>query len=496
MPPPNITYSTAITIPSLPFSLTTSASDAGITYDLWYKYTPTNWEVISVFGYGTYRPFTILYRSVDGVPSDFPGDVQTPSGVNVPVTVSVEAGEICFIKFDRNGASGSTADLTIDIIAHSPQSYPDGSLMINDDTYGFSGAILSPTTGNVLKFIENFPAGEEGDSLTVSEGGQVLVENYNDDSVKLYDKHLTLITSIPVEHTPITGSMGDIIALHTSNPKFYIGLKGTGSNPARFATISIAGIINSWTFLPVAGLTSIAVNSNETILYITGQSTSMGFVKRWDLVNNVFLSDFPHPAGLSLVYVLKNDNVVISTMDTVAHIATIKEYNNAGTLLHTYTFTNKGSVRIKHAIDNPVSIWSWFEEYSSGISTFINLRLSDGVHLQEFSKVQFESGVYQGDETPTPTDRFGHSFSCPIFVLYEGGPANGNGGGNGGGNGEPPPSGSAMLAQLPVEVLGLLYGPTGIYFINPDKATWHDSYYNDIEKKIPNPTIRTALLGE
>ena len=37
---------------------------------------------------------------------------------------------------------------------------------------------------------------------------------------------------------------------------------------------------------------------------------------------------------------------------------------------------------------------------------------------------------------------------------------------------------------------------SGIYFINPDKATKHDSYYGDIELKIPNPTIKTALIGE
>ncbi len=38
--------------------------------------------------------------------------------------------------------------------------------------------------------------------------------------------------------------------------------------------------------------------------------------------------------------------------------------------------------------------------------------------------------------------------------------------------------------------------PSGLYFINPAKATRHDSYYGGIEKKIPNPTIKTALIGE
>lgn len=47
---------------------------------------------------------------------------------------------------------------------------------------------------------------------------------------------------------------------------------------------------------------------------------------------------------------------------------------------------------------------------------------------------------------------------------------------------------------------------SGIYFINPKKAEWHDSYYGDrtdplnpgpgIERKIPDPTIRLPLLGD
>lgn len=37
---------------------------------------------------------------------------------------------------------------------------------------------------------------------------------------------------------------------------------------------------------------------------------------------------------------------------------------------------------------------------------------------------------------------------------------------------------------------------SGIYTIEPNKVLRHDSYYQDIERKIPDPTIRTALIGE
>jgi hypothetical protein len=35
---------------------------------------------------------------------------------------------------------------------------------------------------------------------------------------------------------------------------------------------------------------------------------------------------------------------------------------------------------------------------------------------------------------------------------------------------------------------------SGIYYISPDKT--HDSLYNATEKKIPDPVIRTAIIGE
>jgi hypothetical protein len=37
---------------------------------------------------------------------------------------------------------------------------------------------------------------------------------------------------------------------------------------------------------------------------------------------------------------------------------------------------------------------------------------------------------------------------------------------------------------------------SGLYFLNYGKAQYHDSYYNSVELKIPDPTIKTAFLGE
>jgi hypothetical protein len=61
---------------------------------------------------------------------------------------------------------------------------------------------------------------------------------------------------------------------------------------------------------------------------------------------------------------------------------------------------------------------------------------------------------------------------------------------------------AAHFASLPPVVIPPVVVPlvtinyTGVYFIDPTKVAKHDSYYNAIEQKIPNPTMRTALIGE
>ena len=477
MPIPNTDYTTAIVIPSIPFNLTTTANDAGVTHDLWYKFTAPATEILSVYAFGNttgYAPLMMVYQEVAGFPEDLPNDLYNPSGQNTPVSFPVEIGVNYFIEINHTSSSFVTpADVTIDIIRHVPQDYPNESLMIPDDTWGFPGAILSPVTGEVLKFIHNFPAGEEGDSLDVSEGGQILTEDYINDSIKLYDKQLNFIVDIPTPYSPRPSSnIGDIKAQHSSSPKFYLGFSGLGLNPAFFRTVSLTGVLGTIYVLPNAGLTAIAVNQAETIAYITGQSNSAGtYILRWDLINNVQLSNFTvTPVGTLQVFILKNDNIVVISYNSTTRVTTISEYDSSHNLLHSYTFPNLVNVRIKHATDNPLSIWCWFTVYPfNGMSRFIKLRLSDGVYLKDFSAVQFESGEYQGNDTLPATARFGHSFSCPMTILYEGGTA-------GGGGPEPTPPD-----------LG------GIYFINPAKS--HETYYT-AEKKIPNPTIKTALIGE
>jgi uncharacterized OB-fold protein len=56
--------------------------------------------------------------------------------------------------------------------------------------------------------------------------------------------------------------------------------------------------------------------------------------------------------------------------------------------------------------------------------------------------------------------------------------------------------GLAAGEEVTVTVTNTLKEISGVYYINPGKTGKHDSYYNDVEKKIPDPTVKTALIGE
>jgi hypothetical protein len=55
---------------------------------------------------------------------------------------------------------------------------------------------------------------------------------------------------------------------------------------------------------------------------------------------------------------------------------------------------------------------------------------------------------------------------------------------------------SICLIDTNKVIIGMGTSGGGIYYINSLKAARHDSYNNGVEKKIPDPVIRTALLGE
>lgn len=55
---------------------------------------------------------------------------------------------------------------------------------------------------------------------------------------------------------------------------------------------------------------------------------------------------------------------------------------------------------------------------------------------------------------------------------------------------------SHVVIQVVPTAISLLPDVSGLYYINPSKSGFHDSLYNLTEVRIPDPTIKTAFLGE
>lgn len=54
----------------------------------------------------------------------------------------------------------------------------------------------------------------------------------------------------------------------------------------------------------------------------------------------------------------------------------------------------------------------------------------------------------------------------------------------------------ARVSQNIVELILTKLELSGIYFINPKKSNYADSYNGGDNRKVPDPTVRTALIGE
>src|SRR5262245_20956150 len=143
--PSNTSFTNATDLGTLPASVSQNVHDSGTTYTVYYKLTaPTGAKVVSVFGFGdltTYKPSTSVYHGALPTP---PSWLNIAGGQNVPIQFPVDEGEVYYLKFTKNGTNPNPAQLTITAqVAPDASSFPDGAIVVNDDTVGLPLAVLS-----------------------------------------------------------------------------------------------------------------------------------------------------------------------------------------------------------------------------------------------------------------------------------------------------------------------------------------------------------------
>ena len=516
---------TAIQVTSLPFSATVAIVNERNA--IWYRYFSPVDQNISVLPCNPGTPsagdidYAILGEMLYSVPGIPPLISENQINGNSAVMWPLKANEYYFI----NLYSETAAPLNLSIITSPLESIQADDVMAStidpgsnkfDDYDGrWPYVWYHSTTGIVKHTTAKLPS---TNAMVMLSNGRFAVTTVRS-SLPAGFMFFIIYTSVS-DHTEIARIelFGNYIALGTDMTSFYTLQTdaGTGGDPVHIKKYDQNGVVDSTVrtvsggIFPFQWSHSCAASRDGAILYFIESSSTVMKIRRYDLVNNVELSLFPLPPKIDTydprprnVIVLADNTVVIDFNEfipTVPNYSTnhcVVHYSAGGTILRRIdfgTYINEGSFRdygvtdIFHTgFDETDKVWVVFEtieagsEVSDSPTRMYHVRkfqLSTGSVLVDWSTDVFALGPIGGGSGPvdlagtcnTPM-RFGSLEDVQFLAVLEPGA-------------EPP------VEPPIVSTIG------GIYYLNPAKATWHDSYYSGNERKIPNPTVRSALFGE
>lgn len=447
----NTSAAAAEEVPTLPTTICRSVRDA-TTNTVWFKLTYSGASVTvgsSSFG-ALSGGYVARQRVYDGLANAVAGtlyrDLSTGNTFQVPLAVPAFAGHVYYFKIEPNSASQDPAVLVFSLLSEIPQTAPVGSIAVNDDTDGFPLALLDAETGQVLRTIPDFPAGEDGHLLP---DGRLLVHSIGTIAggvgLFAYDDQFVLLAG------PLTVSFAAIRITSNRSNLFYVGAYTGGQwLVTTISPNSWEQGATTWELDPgdpgAADLIAIAVSLDNSTLYYAPGGSAEGRIARWDLTNDLTLSDLAAAfgggytlamgglgaAGSGDILVLPDTSIVVGYTNGVN--SKLRHYAANGTVLATYTYSNLLQ-HITHDGSNTDTVWLWFVNASDlGSSIFSKIDLTDGSVVQTTpSIVQYNRGEYNLPTTPDPSERFGHSPSCPFWMLAVAYDGDGDDGGDGDG---------------------------------------------------------------
>lgn len=481
MPPPNVSFATAVDIGALPVTTYSQAdiNDGGVNFTVYLKFTaPLSctmvWAWIKSGNVGVgYRPSVIPYDASEveiltensHIPSDVP---------NRPIQFPVIPGAIHYLEVVKNVDTAGPELITGQVkVVPNDTSIPLESIIVNGDEITQPCGVFSPSTDyRTIKFVKDVAIGEGG---CVTADGKVLFDNrvFGDRKVKLYDSNLAelgtndILAFAWIRNNRTTGWFW-ILVMETAGTSMLYKLDPTVLPLAK-------ALIATFTHGNSRG---ISVNSAETIAYFYPGSGNNLPIKRWDLTLDVAMADLAPSEGanfsiLDTLY-LSGDIIVAGWADNANNIARIKAYQPDGTVLNSVDFDsfeeNYGITRLALAPDSPTHFWVKLREVSipgaagvpTGRSVFKKIKTSDFSVITTRFHLEYSGRNYIGPEAANlpGNGESGIWNSCPFVVAQIGNPE-------------------------------IIEG--GILFGNP---TLRHDVYPDQARKIPNPTVRTALIGD
>jgi hypothetical protein len=510
IPPTNTTPATAYDLTGLlPLSDTidlTGMSGSLNNQKTWYKFTFSTEFAISIWAQkeefggttGAYTGFSPNIRYWFGLPSNpdadwiessslGPVEIFAETSIGVPSTITV------YISI-HNGhvwAGQPIVTPTVPTLIKCEKALniavPAGSVLVSNDTPDHPAVFVKPdgTFSQVRPFVAL------GESSAILENGISLWAKDNGDHTQLvlYDVNFVEITTVT---WPIRDALRDPISSNRIDT-FYIG------SDDKVTTISSVGVLGdtTWTIPTASYVWHIAPSLvDDDIIYIKTNSGIHKFHKSTSVLDTAFIPYTILVGGMPYFnldgfygqefIVMPDDTIVTLYSSTVYNPDPLKRgetvyYNPDGTVIREILMQDEDVNRIAYGSGVSVTtrssirrVWTWSYTFEFK-SRIVEYDLTTGFILFEFT-LNSTSYSISFTEEEIPDEMFGIPESCPLTTTTV----------------DLPPYGEDVVIPPDPPATDV----SGIYFINPVKTTKHDSYYNDIEKKIPNPTIRTALIGE
>lgn len=399
----------------------------GVINQVWFRFVTA---VPIVFGGvtnkgGTFIPLTQIYAS-DGSTILFTVDI---SGHFRSWHFYLLAGTY-YVKVTRQAGGASNFDFTSTFDTRPIlTSVTPGNLIINDDIEGFP-AIVMGVDGTTIGFLPEIPSGEIADALPTGE--QLWQDRFGLEAlhkISVFNNTPSYIGS--VDTTPAIGALW-FPRITQNGTQFYI----INTNDQVVFTVSKLGVVSG---SPIATVTNLAnnsvvgVNKEGTILYYGDQTgATAGVIRRWDLVNDIALSNLYAIPGYNTtndtmarsaegqpgeILVLTDGTVITWYYRRSDNKAVILLISTTGTLINSfaYDYDTRAIDHIHYFTDeNHIRVW-FFTDVFLRRGKYAEVLLADGSITGSFDTDLFSAGIGLLDDS---TNIWGPAESC-MMVTYK-----------------------------------------------------------------------------
>jgi hypothetical protein len=436
--PTNISALTATSIGTAQ-TITQRVDDAGTTYTVWYKMLADFDGVVGVWAFGdlvTYKPtHQVFYNDGTTQFMDYKSpDSQGGTNNNLPFLMPITTGITYYIKVIPNVGNPSPANLAISTVPFTSTAMQAGDFINNrefDDAFEHPLTVMSQTSYVSRSFVQMaapLPGTRSGNGLPHGDQGAILDNGnflYIDTGFltgNVYDKLFNV-----VGHSPnYAGVHSFLIGSNRTSSHFYVAHNASPGGHFTIDELDSVGALTNQVVTTIPAMDCICVNDDASILYYWVTEV----IKRWDLVNNIALSDLSGAItgfnAYDLLY-LQDQTVLVGLLKATGSAgnfqAMVEQYSTAGSLLHTYDFgqfwrNDLNPIRIGYALDSPASFWARLAPNADhGTDTFKNIKISDGSTISTVNQANYLFGQYIGTATATPPSRFGQEKAGALLVA-------------------------------------------------------------------------------